>query len=346
MKKLGIVAISFFLLACSTSTPKQVAPVSMPVATANANAQTPVAMLPHSADVNEFIQKMVVQYHFDGGSLSALLSQANIVNSLVTQMNHPNEKRLSWYQYQKLFVSAKAIQGGQAFLKQNQKVLHLAERRYGVPPGIIVGILGVETRYGLNEGHVSALDALYTLSFDYPRRETYFQNELAQFLILTRDANFDPLEVKSSYAGALGMPQFMPSAYRQYAVSSGHHYPDLFSNSEDAILSVGNYLAKMGWQRGMPVALQAIDLHDQPIPDSLVNQTLSLKAFAKAGVVAVNLPHTRSALSMQAKLLKLQGADGPEYWFAFSNFNVIKRYNASDLYAMSVWSMSQFVIND
>ncbi|MCX7122183.1 MAG: lytic murein transglycosylase, partial [Gammaproteobacteria bacterium] len=189
----------------------------------------------------------------------------------------------------------------------------------------------------------SALNVLYTLSFAYPRRETYFQNELAQFLVLNRDAHFDPLAVKSSYAGALGMPQFMPSAYRQYAVASGHHYPNLFSNPDDVILSVGHYFAKMGWQKGMPVALQAIDLHDQPIPDAFVNQSLSLKAFAHAGIVPVNLSHPKRDENMQAKLLKLQGVNGPEYWFVFHNFNVIKRYNASDLYAMTVFHLGQFV---
>ena len=346
MKKIVIVAVSLFLSACSTNVSKQSTSAPVPLAQVTSSAPPAVVMLPHSADVSQFVQQMVRQYHFDAGSLNALLSQAQIVPSLVGQMNHPNEKRLTWYQYQRLFISPAAIQEGQNFLKKNKKVLHLADKRYGVPPGIIVGILGVETRYGLNEGHVSALNALYTLSFNYPRRETYFQNELAQFLVLTRDANFDPLAVKSSYAGALGMPQFMPSAYRQYAVADGSHYPNLFANPNDAILSVGNYFAKMGWQKGMPVALHAIDLQDRPIPDSFVNQTLTLKQFAAAGIVPVNFPHAKKCSGMQAKLLRLEGANGPEYWFVFHNFNVIKRYNASDLYAMSVFDMSQSVMSD
>jgi membrane-bound lytic murein transglycosylase B len=338
IKKISIVFFGLLLVACSTSVPKSSLPVAVP-------SPPPVISLVHSADVNQFIQQMALHYHFDPNSLRALLSQASVVPSLVNAMQHPNERSLSWYQYQSLFIGPKTIQGGQNFSRVHRQMLQLAERRYGVSPAIIVAILGVETVYGLNEGHVSALNSLYTLAFAYPRRETYFQNELAQFLVLTRDADFDPVSVKSSYAGALGMPQFMPSTYRTYAVSAGPYYPDLFSNPNDVILSVGHYFAKMGWQSGQPVALPAMGVQGKAIADGLLNQTLSLQEFAQAGVIPVNAQYVQKNPQLQAKLLGLTGKNGLEYWFVFHNFQVIKRYNSSNLYAMAVFQLSQLVSN-
>ncbi len=341
MRKITIITISCILAACSSAPQKS---SSGPSAVASTTPAAEVYV--PATNVNQFVQQMVRQYHFDAAALTAVLSQAQVNTHLINMMNHPSEKRLAWYQYQALFITPQVIQKGQVFLQKNQHAFHLATERYGVPPSIIAAILGVETVYGANEGHISALNSLYTLAFAYPQRQTYFQKELAQYLLMTREAGFDPLTVQGSYAGALGMPQFMPSSYREYAVSNTRAYPNLFSNPEDAILSVGNYFAKKGWQAGQPVALQVIDLHDRPIPEALVNQTLTIKQFKAAGVVPINLGHSKKDQSLQAKLLCLQGKVGPEYWLVFHNFQVIKRYNASDLYAMAVFQLSQFVSND
>ncbi len=343
IKKLSLVMISLCLVACSQMPAKPSAPSVMPESSSEAYLSAPVVTFVHSADVNEFVQKMVEQYHFDPDSLSALLSQAQMDPLLISMMNHPNEKRLSWYQYRALFINPEVIKEGQDFVQQNQEAFKLAERRYGVPPGVIAGIVGVETRYGLNEGHVSALNALYTLSFAYPRRETYFQNELAQFLVLTRAANLDPVQVKSSYAGALGMPQFMPSAYRQYAVSEAKHYPDLFNNSSDVILSVGHYFAQMGWQKGEPIAVPAVSSRKTPISGALIDQSMTLAQFAQLGIVPTGLKHAARYRDQTAKLLELKGKSAPEYWLVFHNFSVIKRYNASALYAMTVFQLSALI---
>ncbi len=337
MKQLSVLVLGLVLVGCSSAPQKSQPIVTKPVAPAVASEWV------QTADVQAFIGQMVLRYGFKADSLQALLNQAQLVPSLIQSMNHPSETRLVWYQYQALFIKPAVIQGGKKFMLQHEHVLHVAQERYGVPPGIIVGILGAETRYGQNEGSVSALNALYTLAFAYPRRGAYFQNELAQFLVLTRDAKLDPVAVKSSYAGALGMPQFMPSSYREYAVSSGPHYPDLFSDFSDVVLSVGHYFAEKGWQSGEPIAVQVTMLHHQAKMSSLIGQTLTLRQFAQAGVVPLPSSQARYPHALAAKLITLQGKTAPEYWLLFHNFNVIKRYNASDLYAMTVFQLSELV---
>lgn len=300
------------------------------------------APLAHSglpADQQAFIERMVKTEQFNAADLEILFRQAKINPTRIAQMNRPLES-LSWTRYQQLYVRPSLVAKGRVFLQMNQKALLEVETQYGVLPQVIVSILGVETNYGGNEGDSDAFNTLFTLAFNYPRRASFFQNELASYLVLTREAGWDPLVLKSSYAGALGMPQFMPSVYRQYAVSDSHNYPDLFHNTNDAIGSVGNYLSKMGWQRGGPVVVKADFSKGVVLTPALKKDTLTLLQFKKAGIHA----EYKMPADLQACLIILQGQKGPEYWLAFHNFYVIKRYNASNLYAMAVWELSEKIL--
>lgn len=339
------------LTACSTThlSTSSVIPLSAPSTAAsvdNSRAATTVAMAPtpivaapvSPADVALNVQAFAVKAAKSDGlplpKIVALLKQAQMQPTIIKLMNQPFEQ-LPWYRYQSLYVRPSLITGGVQFWQQHESILSSASKQFGVPPEIMVAILGVETGYGVNQGSFRALDALYTLSFYYPRRATYFQSELEAYLTLTHDAGFNPLIIKSSYAGALGMPQFMPSTYRQYAVASAKLYPNLFSNPDDAIGSVANFFAKVGWTKGAPIAVPA-HLSKGVVPtDIMQNGNLSLDSLKKLGV------HAESHLNgkLPANLIILQTKNGPEYWLAFHNFYMIKRYNSSTLYAMAVYQL-------
>jgi membrane-bound lytic murein transglycosylase B len=289
LQKYFLVLISLVLAGCATTQYSQQAPV------------------------NQFIQKMVVKHHFNQCQLTQLFNQVQPQPHIIQTMTAPHEG-LPWYKYRAIFLTPSRAQEGADFWNQHAATLQYAQVHYGVPPQIIVAILGVETRYGRFEGTYRVIDALSTLSFAYPPRATYFQSELEQYLLLTQEMPLDPLAVKGSYAGAIGLPQFMPSSYRHYAVdSTGKGYSNLMSNPDDAILSVANYFKADGWQTGGPVAM--------PVKQPVIT-------------------------SKRASLLTLKGEQGPEYWLTYHNFHVIMRYNASPQYAMAVYQLSEAILTD
>lgn len=205
-----------------------------------------------------------------------------------------------------------------------------------MPQEIIVALIGVETLYGERTGTYRAIDALTTLAFKYPQRADFFRSELEQYLLLARDQDFNLLDVQGSYAGALGIPQFMPSSYRKYAVDFDHDGKiDLMHDPIDAIGSVANYLKQFGWVRGQPVALltkvsNATGTDGKP-------GTRTVQEWAAAGVV----PEQKVADNAKARLVDFTVADGKEFWLAFNNFRVITRYNNSDFYAMSLYQLAE-----
>lgn len=264
-------------------------------------------------DVQQFINEMAVKHDFNRSQLTHLFNQVTPRKVVIKSTSAPKES-LQWYNYRPIFVTAQRAQEGADFWRTHAKTLAYAEQRYGVPPQIIVAIMGVETRYGNHMGTHRVIDALSTLSFDYPRRAHYFRSELENYLLLTREVpTLDVATVKGSYAGAMGEPQFMPSSYRKFAVdASGKGYSDLIHNSDDVILSVANYFKAHGWNNGAPVAI----------------------------------PVHKKYVYANAKILLLEGAKGPERWDCFPNFYVITRYNTSPLYAMAVFQLSEMIRKD
>jgi membrane-bound lytic murein transglycosylase B len=268
-----------------------------------------------------------------------LLARAHPQPQIIDRMNRPAERVLEWWEYRQLFLTPKRIDEGVRFWLDHRDVLERVATEQGVPPEYLVAILGCETFYGRDTGRDRVLDALATLAFDYPERGQYFRGELEQFLLLVREDHLDPLVVKGSYSGAMGAPQFMPSAYRRYAVDESHdHRPDLWNDWADVFASIANYLRRNGWEPGRPVLT---DARLDPDPSfQLDARGLALGSLDELNAqgVRVNLPLPGTT---PAVLISAQEVDGPAYRVGFDNFRAIMRYNRSILYAMAVNELAQ-----
>jgi len=287
--------------------------------------------------IPQFIDEMVAKHNFKREELELVFQRAEHRPDVIAAITAPATLK-PWAEYRASFINPLRIDGGGAFWKLHAETLARAEKQYGVPQEIIIAVIGVETLYGRRAGRHRTLDALTTLVFDYPRRVEFFRNELVEYLLLAREQGFDLLEIKSSYAGALGIPQFMPSSYRKYAVDfNGNGKVDLLLEPEDAIGSVANYLKQYGWKTGEPVAHLATA--GAPFA-SAVPEARTLAAWAVSGVV----PATKPQGSMPpAWLLDFTVETGKEYWLTYNNFRVITLYNNSNFYAMSVFQLAEAV---
>lgn len=292
-----------------------------------------------SALQDEFIKKMASQYDFDSSSLKKLFSQAIVSQTILKAISKPAEKKLPWYKYRNIFLKKKRINEGVEFLDKHREKLQAAEKRFGVPAEIITAIIGVETFYGRIAGSYRVVDALNTLGFHYPKRATFFRNEFEQFLLLAREQGFDPLTLKGSYAGAMGMPQFISSSYRHYAIDfDGDNIIDIWNNPDDAIGSVANYFAKHGWQKGQPVIAKVKvdgDNYKQALNDGL-EPDIHASELKKLGIKS----HSSFEKNEKLKLFEYELKNKNEYWLAHKNFYVITRYNHSHLYAMAVYQLA------
>lgn len=288
----------------------------------------------------DLVDEMVQKHGFKRDEIVQMLARAERQQSVLDAIARPAEKAKPWKDYRKLFVTNDRITQGVAFWRDHATTLARAERESGVPAAIVIAILGVETRYGRNTGNYRVLDALTTLSFDYPPRADFFRSQLVEFFLMAREQKLAPDRILGSYAGAMGFGQFMPSSYRKYAVDfDGDGEVDIVNDIDDAIGSVANYLKAYGWQRGAPIALRA--QVKEPLPDGLLPATLepavSLRDYKNKGIV----PLTPLADTTLAALFVLEADSGNEYWLALNNFYVITRYNRSPLYAMAVLQLSQ-----
>ncbi len=283
--------------------------------------------------IPEFIDEMVEKHQFKREELVRLFDLANEKPVIIEAISRPIAAK-PWPEYRASFVNRYRIEQGLLFWKKYRKTLARAERTYGVPQEIIVALIGVETLYGRQTGNFRTIDALTTLAFDYPRRADFFRDELENYLLLAREQQLDLLDVTGSYAGALGIPQFMPSSYRKYAVDfNGNRKKNLMGEVPDAIGSVGNYLKNYGWIRGGRIALRANVTDAKSLDDAAHD----LDEWVKVGVT----PMTAVKSDEASRLLSYTVQDGKEFWLAFNNFDVIMRYNNSDYYAMSVFQLAK-----
>lgn len=296
-----------------------------------------VSLAAFSADlpgIPDFINEMVVKHQFKREELVHVFNEAEYRQDVIDAMNMPSTQK-PWLEYRAAFINPKRVDGGIKFWKKYADTLERAEKIYGVPQEIIIAVIGVETLYGRQAGNYRTLDALTTLSFDYPRRKEFFRSELEQYLLLAREQGFDLLSIRASYAGALGIPQFMPSSYRKNAVDfDGDGKIDLMNGAEDAIGSVANYLRQYGWRPGDPVAVRA-RIEDMARPND-VGAARSLVAWGELGV----LPQNSIGDDLYAYLIDFTLPQGKEFWFGFNNFAVITSYNNSSYYAMSVYQLA------
>ncbi len=294
---------------------------------------------PQRSDVQAFIQQMSAQHNFNQKQLTDLFNQVQFNPRIIATMTAPHES-LPWFRYRQLFVTSDRAQAGADFWCRHAATLAAAEKYYGVPPQIIVAILGVETNYGHFQGTYRVIDSLATLAFDYPARAPFFKGELEQYLLLTRETPLNVLELKGSYAGAIGQPQFMPSSYRRYGVDSTRKgYSDLIHNSNDVIFSVANYFKGHGWQTAQPIAMRG-QVSGNDVTSLVSTKTKkTLAEFKNYGVA----PQTSLNTTAPASLLSLEGTDSPEYWLIFPNFDVIMQYNTSPRYAMAVYQLGEAI---
>ena len=292
----------------------------------------------HSATlpgIPEFIDEMVAKHQFRRDELENVFAHAQHLPAVIEAISRPATIK-PWLEYRAAFVNQKRIRLGLEFWNKYRHTLRLAEWKYGVPQEIIIAVIGVETIYGQNAGNFRVLDALTTLAFDYPRRADFFRGELENYLLLAREQQFDLLAIRGSYAGALGIPQFMPDSYRKYAVDfNGNHKINLLREDQDAIGSVANYLQGYGWIRSEPVAVRAQVSEEICLGE--IGTPRSLAEWAAAGVK----PGGNFAPDKSARLIDFTVEEGKEFWLAFNNFDVITRYNNSDFYAMSVFQLAE-----
>lgn len=300
---------------------------------------------------NAFINKMVSRHGFDRGYMNYLLSHTKATPFLqrmaykdafgkrkTKTKRKPRAGR--WNRYQDNFLTEKTISKGVQFWRQNRVALKRAEQMYGVPEEYILGIIGVETRYGGNVGKNRAIDALAAMGFDNPRRGKYFRSELEAYLIMTRKEGLDPLQPMASYAGALGLCQFMPSNIKRYAVDHDHSGTVNLWTPHDAIGSVANYFKKHGWQKGGTVAVRATSQNSRyKTLKTGFKSSHSLTRLKSRGVSANNLGN----ISGKASLIKLNTYSGDELWLGGKNFYVITRYNHSSHYAMAVHQLAEAI---
>ncbi|RZV33922.1 MAG: lytic murein transglycosylase B [Chromatiales bacterium] len=293
-------------------------------------------------DVAAFIDEMVADHDFNRDALAEVLGKAEIKQSIIKKISTPAEKKLTWGEYRKIFITRERIAAGATFWLDNREMLERIQKETGVSVEMIVGIIGVETYYGRITGKDRVIDALATLAFDYPPRQKFFRNELKQFLILTREEEIDATIPVGSYAGAMGRPQFMPSSFRAYAVdATGDGKRDIWNNWADVAGSVANYFIEHGWRSNETVTSQATlsNRWDGPVPKpkNTLNAGSTVESLSKRGVVFA----TDLCADSKGELLTYEGEAGIEHWVGFHNFFVITRYNRSVMYALAAHQLGQ-----
>ncbi len=292
-------------------------------------------------DVEAFIDRMQREHGLPREKLESILAQATPQQRVLELISRPAESK-PWRDYRPIFVNEKRITAGVRFWEENEDLLRRAETSYGVPPEIVTAILGIETFYGTRMGHFPVLDSLTTLGFDYEPRGPFFRKELEQFILFALEEDMDPFSLQGSYAGAMGMGQFMPSSYRQYAVDFDHDgQRDLFNNNADAIGSIANYFARHKWRQGGRIATRARVEGDKyrKLKANDRHPRYTVKTLAKAGVK----PARKLPPEEKVSFLALDGRKGKEFWLGHHNFFVITQYNHSVKYALAVYELSEAI---
>ncbi|MFK8067477.1 MAG: lytic murein transglycosylase B [Gammaproteobacteria bacterium] len=300
----------------------------------------------HGAELNQieqkkFIQEMVDEHGFDKQDLERTFTKVKLLDYALEVIQKPAEKSKEWHEYRKIFLTKERIKKGVVFWQENRDLLMDVEKEYGVPREMIVAIIGVETYYGKFKGKYRVIDSLATLAFNYPKRAKFFRNELKQFLLFTRRLKMDPFSRMGSYAGAMGMPQFMPSSFQAYAVDFDHDDQiNIWDNKADIFGSIANYFKRHGWKTDEPVAVPTWVKKNVTLENYIekgLKPTIPLDELTKSGV------ETKRNIegNPTSSLLEYKQENSMDYWVIFQNFYTITRYNHSPLYGMAVYQLSE-----
>ena len=291
----------------------------------------------------ELIQKTLVEEHnFSAEEIKLIIGQAEKQQKIIDSMNSPAEFTLTWEKYRSIWIEPNRIRNGKLFIKKNLETLERAEAQFGVPKEVITAILGVETRYGKIMGSFRVLDALSTLSFDYPRRSNFFSQELINLLLLARENNLDIFKLKGSYAGAMGYGQFIPSSYRAYAVDFDNDGSvDLLNSVEDAIGSIGNYLYQHGWKSNYPIIWEVNNSFEGFNPNSVNNVRKKVNFDRKIMSPKNATDFNFEELNTDVLLLSYETDKSTNYFVGTRNFIAITKYNVSHFYAKAVYDLAQ-----
>ena len=289
--------------------------------------------------LDTFAARMADEHGLDRAAVDGLLADARHQQDIIDAITSPAEA-LPWHRYRQIFLREDRISEGAAFMAEHRQLLDDIGREYGVDPAILVAIVGVETRYGQHPGRHRVLDALVTLAFDYPPRASFFRSELEHFLLLADEEDLDVTEIRGSYAGAMGIPQFISSSYRHYAVDgSGDGRRDLMNSVPDALASVANYFAEHRWREGEPVVTPA-SVEDPDRVDAFLGDGMRLNTTVGELRAAGIEPEADFDDDAAALLLALDGDTETEHWIGLHNFRVITRYNHSPLYALAAYQLA------
>jgi len=293
-------------------------------------------------EVQAFMDRLARQHGFDRKYVQQALSESKQQQSILDAISRPAEKTKPWYEYREIFITPKRINAGVKFWKEQESRLTRIADDTGVPSEIIAAIVGVETYYGRITGNYRVLDALATLGFDYPRRGKFFRGELENLFLLAREEQIALDEIKGSYAGAMGPPQFIPSSYRRYSVDGdGDGRRDLLNNWDDILGSVANYFVAHRWRSGEPIVARGLWDGDKPAPKSKNQLKVSTTVGSlDARGISIDLPVEAST---PAELISLEGEREQEFWVGFHNFYVITRYNRSVMYALAVSQLAESI---
>lgn len=296
----------------------------------------------NNPQIKAYIQELS-QQGLSAQQLETLFSQVKKRQDIIDLISRPAEKVLAWHEYRQIFVTPKRISQGKEFMQEHQQALAKAEQEYGVPAEIIAAIIGVETSYGRNKGRHKVIEALTTLSFDYPPRQKFFKQQLTEFLLLTHKAQLDPLLPMGSYAGAMGYPQFMPTSYTNFAIDfDGDKFADIWTNPVDAIGSVANYFKAHGWQANQGVLAEVASLSkNHKLADLHTNRfkLLTLQQIKQAGMQPKNARLNNATKAIPMAFATSENSE--VYYLGLENFYVITRYNHSRMYALAVYQLAQ-----
>lgn len=330
--------LALLLVGCGTSSTRDDAAYNaMPASVSGDFAGAP--------GVDAFIECMR-RHGYPPERTAAILSGARRQQSIIDLMDQQAPSKSTgpngaWTRYRAKFLGEDSINNGVAFWRRNEAALERAAAHYGVPPEYVVAIIGVETRYGGFTGKTRIVDALATLAFAYPRRADYFTSELENFLVMAREENIDPFGPRGSFAGAMGLGQFMPSSFREHAVDHDSDGDRDLWNPTDAIGSVANYFRRHGWQPGEAVAVPA---QVQSVASAHAMKTGFKTSYGLNELAGRGITPTRSlGRAGTVSLLELDAQGGYEYWLGLKNFYVITRYNHSTYYAMAVHQLAQAI---